>query len=300
MIAMISVSGFACLMGVVAPMSEHTPVELNAVFAVVAAAVVVTAWLIGSDLPASCLHGGLLLATSGMTAMVSVAHTPQGAVSSSLGYLWVALYAAFFLGRTATRCYVALAGVAYAAALLVNPFQGAVHVWLLVMVTVAVGAEIVAVMVARLGTLAATDQLTGLWNRTGLQHAATRALAEADRRGTPLTVTVIDLDGFKLVNDRAGHAAGDRLLVELAAAWQGCLRASDVLARLGGDEFVLLLPTAGAEETEAALKRLRAASASQWSAGTAVAEPGDDLDHLLLRADRDLYRAKARSRDSVG
>jgi diguanylate cyclase (GGDEF)-like protein len=294
MIAMMGVSGLACMMGVLAPMTENAPVELKAAFTAVCAAVAAILWRAGSDLPKACFHGCLVLAVSGMTAIISVAHTPQGAVSASLGYLWVALYAAVFFGRTAARVYAVLVGLAYGAALLVNPFEGALHIWALVMVTVAVGAEAVAVMVARLATLAETDQLTGLWNRAGLQRAAARALAEAARRGTPLTLTVIDLDGFKLVNDRDGHAAGDRLLVELATAWQGCLRTSDVLARLGGDEFVLLLPRSGAGETEAALSRLRAASTSHWSAGTAGAEPSDDLDALLARADRRLYLDKAR------
>jgi diguanylate cyclase (GGDEF)-like protein len=299
MIAMLGVSGLACMMGVLAPMTENAPVELKAAFTVLCAAVATTLWQVGSNLPKACFHGCLALAVSGMTAIISVAHTPQGAVSASLGYLWVALYAAVFLGRTATRIYVVLAGLAYGAALLVNPFPGAFHIWVLVMVTVTVGAETVAAMVDRLAKLGTTDQLTGLWNRTGLQHAATRALSEASRRRNPLTVTVIDLDDFKKVNDRDGHAAGDRLLVELATAWQGCLRASDVLARLGGDEFVLLMPDSGPEETAAALARLRAASRSHWSAGTAIAEPGDDLGDLLARADRHLYLDKARDRDAV-
>jgi diguanylate cyclase (GGDEF)-like protein len=296
MAAMLAVSGLTCLMGILAPMSDRAPVALKAVLGVIAGVLAGTLWWAGREPRRAWLHGGLLMCIGGATAIIAVAQTPQGAVSCSLGYLWVTVYAAFFLGRTATRYYVGIVGAAFALALVLYPFEGAVQIWVLVMATVAVGAEAVAAMVARLATLAETDQLTGLWNRAGLQRAATRALAEAARRGTPLTVTVIDLDGFKLVNDRDGHAAGDRLLVDLATAWQGCLRTCDVLARQGGDEFVLLLPRTGAEETAAVLDRLRAVSATHWSAGTAIAEPGDDLDALLVRADRDLYRAKAISR----
>jgi GGDEF domain-containing protein len=84
--------------------------------------------------------------------------------------------------------------------------------------------------------------------------------------------------------------------VDLATAWQGCLRTCDVLARQGGDECVLLLPRTAADETAAVLDRLRGASATHWSAGTAIAGPGDDLDALLARADQRLYVEKAASR----
>jgi diguanylate cyclase (GGDEF)-like protein len=299
LIAMLAISGLACVLGILAPMSERAPVALKAVLAVIAGVLALWLWWAGREPRRVWLHGGLIMCVAGATAIIAAAQTPQGAVACSLGYLWVTVYAAFFLGRTATRCYVGLVGVAFAIALVLYPFPGAVQIWVLVMVTVAIGAEAVAAMVAKLGRLAETDQLTGLFNRTGLQRAAVRTLAEATRRDTPLTVTVIDLDGFKLINDRDGHAAGDRLLVDLATAWQGCLRASDVLARLGGDEFALLLPHSGAEETEAALARLRAASPTHWSAGTAIARPGDDLDDLLARADRHLYLDKGRDRETA-
>jgi diguanylate cyclase (GGDEF)-like protein len=300
MVAMIAASGLACLLGIFAPMTEGAPVALKAVLSVVAGAVAGALWWTGREPRRVWLHSGLMLCVVGATGIIAAAQTPQGAVSCALGYLWVTVYAAFFLGRTATRCYVGLVSAAFAVALVLYPFQGAVQIWTLVMVTVAAGAEAVAAMVAKLGRLAETDQLTGLWNRAGLHRAAARALADARRRGAPLSVAVIDLDDFKLVNDRDGHAAGDRLLVELATAWQGCLRTTDVLARVGGDEFVLLLPRTGAEETAAALERLRTASRTHWSAGTATAEPGDDLDDLLARADRHLYLDKARGREVVG
>ncbi|HEY0485232.1 MAG TPA: GGDEF domain-containing protein [Mycobacteriales bacterium] len=299
MVAMIVVSAASCAMGAVAPMTAHSPVGLDAVLAVAGLALAAGMWRFGSGLSRPWFHAALLTCVAGSTGIIAVAYTPQGAVASSLSYLWVTLYAAFFLGRTTTRAYVVLVGVAHAAALVVNPFQGAAQIWVLMMITVAIGAEAVAAMITQLAALAETDRLTGLWNRAGLERAATRVLADAARRDTPLSVAVLDLDGFKLVNDRDGHAAGDRLLVDLATAWRGCLRVSDVLARHGGDEFVLLMPGTGDAETAAVLGRLRAASPTHWSAGTALARPGDDLDTLLARADRDLYEDKARGRASA-
>jgi GGDEF domain-containing protein len=94
---------------------------------------------------------------------------------------------------------------------------------------------------ARLRAAAHTDGLTGLLNRTGFAVAAARTRAVAERRGETLVLAVIDLDDFKLVNDRDGHLAGDRMLLELAGAWTASLRPGDLLGRFGGDEFVLLV-----------------------------------------------------------
>ncbi|MFK3741453.1 diguanylate cyclase domain-containing protein [Massilia sp. TN1-12] len=89
--------------------------------------------------------------------------------------------------------------------------------------------------------LAYYDVLTGLPNRRLLMERLNQALAAAQGRQTPLAVAYVDLDGFKQVNDRLGHAWGDELLVALSARMQACMREDDTLARVGGDEFVILL-----------------------------------------------------------
>ena len=96
--------------------------------------------------------------------------------------------------------------------------------------------------VEQLKTMAATDPLTGLCNRRAFDQAMDRAFAEAQRHGTDLACVMIDLDGFKQLNDQMGHPAGDELLVGCARILSKMGRTSDVVGRFGGDEFVMLLP----------------------------------------------------------
>jgi diguanylate cyclase (GGDEF)-like protein/PAS domain S-box-containing protein len=142
-----------------------------------------------------------------------------------------------------------------------------------------------------------TDPLTGLPNRRALDET----LNDAVDRGLAFSVAMIDLDNFKQLNDELGHAAGDRLLREAAAAWQTTLRDDDVLARYGGDEFVVLLPTAETHAAMSALQRVRAATpiGCTCSAGLAVWKGGMTVDDLLGAADRALYEAKGSGRDAV-
>lgn len=93
-----------------------------------------------------------------------------------------------------------------------------------------------------LARLARSDPLTGLANRRGWDEQLARELARARRSGEALSVALLDLDDFKALNDAHGHQAGDRLLLEAAAAWYGQLRDVDILCRWGGDEFAVLLP----------------------------------------------------------
>lgn len=92
-----------------------------------------------------------------------------------------------------------------------------------------------------LDRMAHFDALTGLPNRVLLEARLHQAMQQCRRNGTLLAVCYIDLDGFKPVNDRLGHEAGDRVLVEMASRMAGTLRAGDTVARIGGDEFVVLL-----------------------------------------------------------
>ena len=152
--------------------------------------------------------------------------------------------------------------------------------------------------------LARTDSLTGLPNRRSFEEMARRELARADRLRTPLALAIIDLDDFKLINDRQGHAAGDLVLQRFAATAGRVLRSIDIAARMGGDEFALLLPNVDAASALLTLQRFQAAlrddprSPIGCSVGVAQVE-GGALEDVLRCADDALYRAKESGKGSI-
>lgn len=159
--------------------------------------------------------------------------------------------------------------------------------------------------------LASTDPLTGLRNRRAFAVEAAQAWQTALTRGSPLSVIVLDLDHFKVLNDRFGHAAGDAALVAVARTLeQGC-RAADLIARWGGEEFVVLLPDTGLGQARASglrlLEAIRTAEVVHdgrhlpLSASVGVAERAEhpDLEALIRDADRWMYEAKQAGRGCV-
>jgi diguanylate cyclase (GGDEF)-like protein len=165
---------------------------------------------------------------------------------------------------------------------------------------------------ARLAEASRTDALTGLLNRRGFLAAWEAEAARSRRSGRPTTLVLADLDGFKAVNDAAGHLAGDELLRRAARALAAEIRAQDVVGRWGGEEFNLLLPEtalAGGVEVAEKLRRsiaeVRADPAGggplRVTASFGVAEhaPGERLERTVAAADAALYRAKAAGRDRV-
>ena len=168
---------------------------------------------------------------------------------------------------------------------------------------------------ARLERQAHSDELTGLPNRARLAQMLKEAMQASEREGFLLTICYLDLDHFKPVNDRFGHEAGDRLLVDLADRLRRSLRhwasGDDAVARLGGDEFVLLLRTATAEEGRHAVERVMRNVCQPYALGVgagpitvtasigATVYPIDkaDADTLLRHADHAMYGAKQAGRN---
>ncbi|MCW2990984.1 MAG: sensor diguanylate cyclase [Solirubrobacterales bacterium] len=155
-------------------------------------------------------------------------------------------------------------------------------------------------LVAQLEAAARTDPLTGLANLRGWEEHAVRELAAALRDGRAVAVAVLDLDGFKALNDRVGHQGGDRVLRACSAAWQHQLRQGDLLARLGGDEFAALLPGCRRGDALVLAERLRAATQEVTaSVGVAYWDGEEPYQQLMRRADDALYAAKKAGRDRV-
>jgi diguanylate cyclase (GGDEF)-like protein len=149
-------------------------------------------------------------------------------------------------------------------------------------------------LIERLESQAVTDELTGLPNRRAWYEQLNLAIARARRTEQPLTVLILDLDGFKQVNDRQGHAAGDDLLKAVSRRWSGALRNTDVLGRIGGDEFAALLELTNDEGAEEVIARLHSASADiqHASIGYATWDGFEEPASLIGRADADMYRRK--------
>lgn len=158
------------------------------------------------------------------------------------------------------------------------------------------------------------DPKTGLAAAARWRELASAALQESRTRGSAVSVLVVDLDHFKVVNDTYGHLVGDDVLVAVAAAMEGAVREGDVLGRFGGEEFVVLLPGAGVPEAARIAERIRLAVAATevavagrerplrvtTSLGVASGVSGERaLEDLLDGADRALYAAKRAGRDRV-
>jgi diguanylate cyclase (GGDEF)-like protein len=163
----------------------------------------------------------------------------------------------------------------------------------------------------RLAEASRTDSLTGLPNRRGFLEVVDHELKRSARGGDPCSLLMLDLDHFKEINDRHGHATGDAVLQKAATLLRSVLRAADVVARWGGEEFVALLPNTPVDAAfNVAEKARRAFAASTFehegvattitaSFGVAAHQHDRPLDVTIAAADQALYRAKESGRDRV-
>ena len=173
----------------------------------------------------------------------------------------------------------------------------------------------------RLEAMAVTDKLTGLYNRQAFDLLARQVLAEHRRHPRPLSVLILDIDHFKLINDNHGHLQGDAVLSELTPVLRSCLRESDLAFRWGGEEYLILLKDNSVKDATGVAEKLRetiaghafpiehsdhgnAGSPAQnisitVSIGVAEYREGEPLKTLIARADNGLYAAKAAGRNRV-
>jgi diguanylate cyclase (GGDEF)-like protein len=281
-----------CAFAAAFPMSHHAPLLLPWVVAAVDALAAAALWLSGASVARPVVHLGVAASTVIKSVLIAFVATPQGEIVAAFGYLWVGVYAAHFFSRREAWRHTALITVGFGIALGVNDAPSAPSAYVIVVATIWVAVTVLSNLTTRLREHAATDQLTGLLNRSGFREAAEREHALSLRTAIPVSMVVIDLDGFKAVNDWRGHAAGDLMLVELAGMWRLRLRRCDVIGRHGGDEFVLLLPATDHEQATRVLERLRDGSPIGWSAGVAEWREDESFEACLSRADTNLYLAK--------
>jgi diguanylate cyclase (GGDEF)-like protein len=166
--------------------------------------------------------------------------------------------------------------------------------------------------VTQLESIARVDQLTGIPNRRHFLEMAQIEWARHERYQRPLSLIMLDIDGFKSINDTYGHGAGDRVLAAISLVCCSVRRHSDTTARIGGEEFAVLLPETALPQAQAVAERLVRAIAAETvnfddakievTASAGVAEAGyetPDFEGLMRRADEALYRAKEEGRNRV-
>ncbi|MBI5848520.1 MAG: diguanylate cyclase [Nitrospirae bacterium] len=168
---------------------------------------------------------------------------------------------------------------------------------------------------ARLAAMARQDLLTGLFNRRALYETLQAAVSQATREASPLSLILVDLDHFKLVNDQYGHPMGDQVLQRVAEILRTNKRAYDSVGRWGGEEFLMVLPNTNLDQAVVVAERLRALLASiqlpvndqtkiTLSASLGITSTQNNLppfliDSLLKQADEALYQAKGKGRNCV-
>jgi diguanylate cyclase (GGDEF)-like protein len=164
----------------------------------------------------------------------------------------------------------------------------------------------------RVRLLSLTDELTSLPNRRAFMRRLEDEVARVQRYGFPMSFVLMDLDHFKDVNDKYGHAAGDEVLRVYAKNILSIFRHHDMVARYGGEEFAVLLPNTDADGAVRALNKVKKrASETRWqtnglmanvptfSAGVSLYKPGESISAFIERADKALYRAKRLGRDRI-
>jgi diguanylate cyclase len=164
---------------------------------------------------------------------------------------------------------------------------------------------------SQLSEVVRIDQLTGVLNRRGMDDAFATEIARYQRGGESLSVALLDIDNFKLLNDQHGHAAGDSALKHLAGVVKRTVRPTDIVTRMGGEEFVVILPNTGLDDAVITMSRLQRALTKEYflgnnqkllitfSAGVALFQKEDDVSSILLRADQAMYLAKKSGKNRV-
>jgi diguanylate cyclase (GGDEF)-like protein len=253
---------------------------------------------------------GILLVSTLMAVTRPIEATP-------FFYLWPMLFSAYFFSRRDVAVDLALMWTTLGVALFVWSNDAMKQVMFMgVGVSVTLTAVVVTLLrehltdvIGQLASASATDYLTGLLNRRAFDNELQLQIDRARRSGVPLALALFDLDHFKQINDRFGHAAGDRALCDFSALLQREQRGGDTLARIGGEEFAVVLFGVGLQDARAFAERIArelqalvssdGASLSTSVGVAALADREATPSALLVAADRALYAAKTAGRRRV-
>jgi diguanylate cyclase (GGDEF)-like protein len=263
--------------------------------------------------PASARY---VLAVLGVGNVALLDHLTGAEISFSVFYLLPVSFAAWFISRRAGwTVAVVSAGVwgyldiatghGYAAAW-IPYWNSAVRFGFFVLVTELINRLRAAHFRER--ALSRTDSLTGIANARVFEEYAGRTIAQSRRSHDPFSITYVDLDFFKLVNDEFGHSEGDKVLRAVAGVIADNVRETDIVARLGGDEFAILMPETRADEAHVTLERVAAALSDEirerWAVGATFGtvtfvSPPPDVDSAVRQADALMYQGKEAGRGRI-
>ncbi|WP_169729226.1 GGDEF domain-containing protein [Solimonas soli] len=301
----------AAWFGVLAYDGRQLPLRFATGFAVLLFTVLAVPSAVSQNLSARIIVVGLAMAVIEAANAWSVRRIARrdGSIAAAICAALMLLCASVNLVRS---LYVAMAGAG-------TDYMGhnAIHAWAIFLLVPALAGWNMGLMMMSaeriqraLAQAARTDGLTGALNRDGFRERVHAQLTHVVRTRRQAALALIDLDHFKTINDRAGHATGDQVLLLFAQVARQQLREADLLARYGGDEFAVLFDGIDADQAELVAARLcqRFAAAAvgivpglrpTLSIGVAAFDPGMSLDTLVTLADIALYRAKSGGRDTV-
>ncbi len=221
------------------------------------------------------------------------AHSAPGTLA--LFYVLISLYAFYFLKTSVASGFLLFAAILYASALTVKGVQDWLSQSILMLGSCITVSIVVTLLVTRVHRLATEDSLTGLANRRLWEALIRHEVASANRYKQNLSIVLIDLDGFKSINDLHGHIHGDKILQQVSDALRKVCREGDTAARWGGDEFGLLLLKCDTLDARSIVDRLRdeLRNVIRISAGVATWTPDKTADEMIREADRSLYESKS-------
>ena len=282
------------------PFAHWSTKELVTIYVVVGMCGVafVARFVTGRSSPFWTLHIDVVLGTVLVTAL-SWAGATRGIGFVNL-YYWTALFSAVYFRPLSVALHMVFLGLCYA--LILNVGAPSVHpvtAWCSLVGTASICALFILGLVNILRSSSRVDSLTGLANRRFFDERLGEELERSRRSGEELSVALIDIDGFKVVNDQFGHEVGDRLLIDLSSRWKAVMRdGGDFLGRVGGDEFAVLAPGSDELGMRRLVERLTHAvpDGVSVSIGTATWDRVENAADLMRKSDQAMYKVKLHHR----